>query len=73
MRYFSSSQSHSTDLMICRLYKSPFTSADIKASVEDLRVLGKKDFKILLKYRIAIREDVCPPIQFDGVVLTTAI
>ena len=43
---------------LTRLYKNPLTSADIKASVEDLKVLGKKDFKTLLKYRIAIREDV---------------
>ena len=55
--------------MIRRLYKSPFTSADIKASVEDLRVLGKKDFKILLKYRIAIREDVSPSLQLVDLVL----
>jgi len=41
-----------------KLFKHPFTNADIKASVEDLKVLGKKDFKNLLKYRIAIREDL---------------
>ncbi|KAK4699112.1 AdoMet-dependent rRNA methyltransferase SPB1, partial [Phenoliferia sp. Uapishka_3] len=41
-----------------KLFKNPLTSADVKASVEDLKVLGKKDFKILLKYRIAIREDL---------------
>lgn len=47
--------------MLDRLYKNPLTSPDIKASVEDLRVLGKKDFKNLLKYRLAVREDVRPP------------
>lgn len=34
------------------------TTPDIKACVEDLKVLGKKDFKNLLKWRLAIREDV---------------
>lgn len=41
-----------------RLFKNPLTTPDVKASVEDLKVLGKKDFKILLKYRLAVREDV---------------
>lgn len=44
--------------VLIRLYKNHLTTPDIKASVEDLRVLGKKDFKNLLKYRIAVREDV---------------
>lgn len=41
-----------------RLFKSPLTTPDIKACVEDLKVLGKKDFKNLLKFRLAVREDV---------------
>lgn len=44
--------------LLRRLFKNPLTTPEIKASVEDLKVLGKKDFKILLKYRMAIREDV---------------
>ncbi|KAG9314450.1 FtsJ-domain-containing protein [Chiua virens] len=34
------------------------TTADIKTNFEDLKVLGKGDFKTLLKWRIAIREEV---------------
>ena len=37
----------------------PLTSEDIKANLEDLKVLGKGDFKALLKWRIALREEVC--------------
>ena len=35
------------------------TSEDVKANLDDLKVLGKGDFKALLKWRIAIREEVC--------------
>jgi AdoMet-dependent rRNA methyltransferase SPB1 len=35
------------------------TSADIKANCDDLKVLGKGDFKSLLKWRSALREEVC--------------
>lgn len=41
-----------------RLLKNPLTTGEIKACVDDLKVLGKKDFKMLLKYRTEIREDV---------------
>ncbi|KAN0100709.1 Spb1 C-terminal domain containing protein [Tylopilus felleus] len=34
------------------------TTPDIKANFEDLKVLGKGDFKALLKWRIAIREEL---------------
>ncbi len=37
----------------------PLTSEDIKANVDDLKVLGKGDFKALLKWRTALREEVC--------------
>ncbi|POY73626.1 hypothetical protein BMF94_3160 [Rhodotorula taiwanensis] len=40
------------------LLKSPLTTGEIKACVDDLKVLGKKDFKMLLKYRTDIREDL---------------
>jgi AdoMet-dependent rRNA methyltransferase SPB1 len=36
----------------------PLTSGDIKANLDDLKVLGKGDFKALLKWRIALREEV---------------
>ncbi|KAG6849868.1 hypothetical protein H0H93_004217 [Arthromyces matolae] len=34
------------------------TTSDVKANCEDLKVLGKGDFKALLKWRIALREDL---------------
>jgi AdoMet-dependent rRNA methyltransferase SPB1 len=36
----------------------PLTSEDIKANLDDLKVLGKGDFKALLKWRTALREEV---------------
>jgi len=36
------------------------TTPDIVANCEDLKVLGKGDFKALLKWRTAVREEVCP-------------
>ncbi|KAK4055705.1 AdoMet-dependent rRNA methyltransferase spb1 [Microbotryomycetes sp. JL201] len=41
-----------------KLAKHPLTTGEIKACVDDLKVLGKKDFKNLLKWRLAIREDL---------------
>ena len=35
------------------------TTPEIQAICEDLKVLGKGDFKALLKWRTAIREEVC--------------
>ncbi len=37
----------------------PITSSDVKANLDDLKVLGKGDFKTLLKWRTALREEVC--------------
>ncbi|KAG5652171.1 hypothetical protein H0H81_006011 [Sphagnurus paluster] len=34
------------------------TSADVKANCDDLKVLGKGDFKALLKWRLALREEL---------------
>ena len=34
------------------------TTSDVKANCEDLKVLGKGDFKILMKWRTALREEV---------------
>ena len=36
----------------------PLTSEDVKANLDDLKVLGKGDFKALLKWRTALREEV---------------
>lgn len=33
------------------------TSPDVKANCDDLKVLGKGDFKALLKWRLALREE----------------
>ncbi|BGO90817.1 AdoMet-dependent rRNA methyltransferase spb1 [Rhodotorula toruloides] len=48
-----------------KLLKNPLTTSEIKACVEDLKVLGKKDFKMLLKYRAAIREDLGLDVKVD--------
>jgi hypothetical protein len=34
------------------------TTGDVKANCDDLKVLGKGDFKALLKWRTALREEV---------------
>ncbi|KAF9270320.1 hypothetical protein L218DRAFT_848731 [Marasmius fiardii PR-910] len=34
------------------------TSHDVKTNCEDLKVLGKGDFKVLIKWRLAIREEL---------------
>jgi AdoMet-dependent rRNA methyltransferase SPB1 len=34
------------------------TTDDVKANCSDLKVLGKGDFKTLLKWRLALREEV---------------
>lgn len=34
------------------------TTPDVKANCDDLKVLGKGDFKALLKWRLALREEV---------------
>ncbi|GAA5822201.1 hypothetical protein JCM11251_004891 [Rhodosporidiobolus azoricus] len=41
-----------------KLLKNPLTTDDIKTCLDDLKVLGKKDFKMLLKYRANVREDL---------------
>ena len=39
--------------------KLDITTSDVQANCEDLKVLGKGDFKALLKWRTALREEVC--------------
>lgn len=34
------------------------TTPEVKANLDDLKVLGKGDFKALLKWRTALREEV---------------
>lgn len=38
--------------------KSEFTTVDVKANLDDLKLLGKGDFKTLMKWRLAIREEI---------------
>ena len=48
-------------VLTCRLdswQSLAVTTTDVKANLEDLKVLGKGDFKALLKWRTAIREEV---------------
>lgn len=33
------------------------TTEDVKANCEDLKVLGKGDFKTLIRWRLALREE----------------
>lgn len=40
------------------------TKDDVKSNFDDLKVLGKGDFKALLKWRLALREEVCHVIFF---------
>lgn len=54
-------------LFDCRLFKHPLTTPDVKACVEDLKILGKKDFKNLLKWRVAVREDLGLDVKVDEV------
>jgi len=46
-----------------KLYQHKYTNEDIKASCEDIKVLGKREFKDLLKWRKKIREWVSPSRQ----------
>jgi len=39
--------------------KLDITSPEIKANCDDLKVLGKGDFKALIRWRAALREEVC--------------
>jgi AdoMet-dependent rRNA methyltransferase SPB1 len=53
--------------------KSDATTADVKANLDDLKVLGKGDFKALLKWRTAIREEVKSSIAcYDSLVLISS-
>ena len=47
-----------TTYLFYRWLELSATTPDIKANFEDLKVLGKGDFKALLKWRIAVRQEV---------------
>lgn len=42
----------------CRWSRLDITKPDIKINCDDLKVLGKSDFKALMKWRLAVREEV---------------
>lgn len=46
----------SGDLAMSTLERMPETTAEVKLCAEDLKVLGKKDFRTLLRWRLKIRE-----------------
>lgn len=39
------------------------TTPDVVANCEDLKVLGKGDFKALIKWRTSLREEVRSPVK----------
>lgn len=45
-------------MLISRWLKSRHTTPAVIASCEDLKVLGKSDFKQLMKWRLAIRLEI---------------
>lgn len=48
-------------MVMPRWTKLDITTSDILTSCEDLKVLGKGDFKALIKWRKSLREEVrCP-------------
>ena len=44
------------DIALATLNKLPETTDEIRACCADLKVLGKKDFRLLLKWRLKVRE-----------------
>lgn len=56
---FSFAEKTGGDLAIAAISKLPETTPEIISCCEDLRVLGKKDFRKLLKWRLSVREKVC--------------
>lgn len=53
---FSFTQPPNGDIALAALEKLPETTDDIRASCNDLRVLGRKEFRALLKWRLKARE-----------------
>lgn len=49
-------QSRSGDLALATLERLPETTQEIKLCCEDLKVLGKKEFRNLLRWRLKVRE-----------------
>ncbi|KAL2260454.1 hypothetical protein VTK26DRAFT_5523 [Humicola hyalothermophila] len=49
-------QAKNGDVALAALDRLPETTDEIRACCADLKVLGKKDFKLLLKWRLKVRE-----------------
>lgn len=49
-------QSGNGDVAMAAIDKLPETTREVKACCEDLKVLGKRDFRLLLKWRLSVRE-----------------
>ncbi|CEI39590.1 AdoMet-dependent rRNA methyltransferase SPB1 [Fusarium venenatum] len=49
-------QPRNGDVALAALDKLPETTEEIRNSCSDLRVLGRKDFKLLLRWRLKVRE-----------------
>lgn len=49
-------QPKSGDVALAALDKLPETTDEIRTSCRDLKVLGRKDFKLLLKWRLKVRD-----------------
>jgi AdoMet-dependent rRNA methyltransferase SPB1 len=53
---FSFTQGTNGDVALAALEKLPETTPEIRRCCEDLRVLGRKEFKMLLKWRLRVRD-----------------
>jgi AdoMet-dependent rRNA methyltransferase SPB1 len=49
-------QSKNGDVALAALNKLPETTDEIRRCCDDLKILGKKEFKLLLKWRLKVRE-----------------
>ena len=56
-----------------RWLKLEITKPEIKANCDDLKVLGKGDFKAILKWRTNLREDVRVPVNISRTVANTTL